>query len=480
MHRLLELHIMRKGGTDTILKTWTTVSPTYEYVLDTTYFENSNLNDHENDYFMWATLRNTLGEKCPQAGSPIPPENSKQFRIYNSGIVELTKPTDGDYYVALKPFKAQAKAVSEFDGKKVYVERMDFYVREESGQYGTQPYLTDITPDEFDCFDVQITMATEGIYYIKAVATYSTSSGGVKKVAESPEHKVLIGAGDLTISFSKIPKPSVVEVEPYLPNKYRTIPEEETKCTVTVFGGSTFANADIQMQVVPVEGSGGHDDPSRSSTTYQHNPSNRPHGSLSYKDAAGNVVKEDSTTGILAGKFDENGTFVCTYKSGIIAGEEKIAVTSGSTRKEAILKVKMPGLVTTTSGDYYETHGDPGDHVNPYSMLSGFKAAVLRVAKKYYDKYQVKVLINDCSLEWGGKFDMYGNWGSPHQTHNAGYTCDWNTIPGVGTQARKDLLQWFSDEGLGLLREFNKSDNEFCWHLTWLRKRGIEPWILHY
>lgn len=124
--------------------------------------------------------------------------------------------------------------------------------------------------------------------------------------------------------------------------------------------------------------------------------------------------------------------------------------------------VKVPGLVAVQEGariHLYQSDddGNPENsihrkkHPGFYYLTSGFRGILEAIADDYKEAYPLtgsettKLWVNDCSLEWGGKFEYAGYWGdTPHSAHRRGLEADIATFrqyPNGGSEQDARILK---------------------------------------
>lgn len=174
--------------------------------------------------------------------------------------------------------------------------------------------------------------------------------------------------------------------------------------TVTKQGGGAPSQAvpvSVKVEVDPT--SGGHDHGEAIAT--------RPKGSVS--PATGNTV------------------LLFTFTATPVSGKHTITATCDlcvNKTATAEVQVKVKDLTSLTSSSAFAlVGGEPGKkHTDNHYLAAEAKGRLEDIIKKYNLAYPKGPLLrlNDASLEWGGKFDILGNWGGAHAEHRRGVVID--------------------------------------------------------
>jgi hypothetical protein len=98
--------------------------------------------------------------------------------------------------------------------------------------------------------------------------------------------------------------------------------------------------------------------------------------------------------------------------------------------------VKVDGLVAMQGSDVYEFVGAvPGVHADNHYLTPVALYRLVDIATAYHKFFpNTPVLrVNDASLVWGGKFDVFGHWAGDHAEHRRGTVIDIraNSSPGA-------------------------------------------------
>jgi hypothetical protein len=168
-------------------------------------------------------------------------------------------------------------------------------------------------------------------------------------------------------------------------------------------GTEPVAGMPVELRVEPVPNSGGHD----------HHDASRPRGTVS------------STSGVTGA----DGKFTTEYTASEIAGVEEVIARSPQAGEEvkARIEVKVEGLVAfPQTGNYALTGMKPAHRDNHYFSQAAVDDLVKAANEFVKEEWNTsgKMRLNDMSLEWGGLFDINGDWRTPHSLHRVGRSVD--------------------------------------------------------
>jgi hypothetical protein len=199
-------------------------------------------------------------------------------------------------------------------------------------------------------------------------------------------------------------------------------------------GGSPVPNHRISLSATGIPGSGGHN-------AEHHTPPNRPNPDVVQGHSFGVFSQPQGVT-------DENGVFVSVYTPTRFGGLETITAQSAQIpgiESWENLVVRVPGLRRLPRQDrvYHQVGGtdshpgptgpdSPEEPNNNHFGTQELITAIENLADAYNawnpEEPPVGPLLafNDMSLEWGGRFDINGNWvgGQYHQYHRMGNSVD--------------------------------------------------------
>lgn len=178
-------------------------------------------------------------------------------------------------------------------------------------------------------------------------------------------------------------------------------------------GGNTTARIEISLQeeassmcIVDLEAyavsySGGHG----------HHDALRPHGWI---------------TSQIIFNSGEKGPKIAEYISSEVAGIEEIEIRVQGTGEETVkrIEVKMPILGSMPESFYWRLTGLGTEHSDTHYGTAETLENTMAIALDFYEQFSATLGINDMSLEWGGLFDINGNWIPPHRSHRRGMSVD--------------------------------------------------------
>jgi len=139
--------------------------------------------------------------------------------------------------------------------------------------------------------------------------------------------------------------------------------------------------------------------------------------------AGQNVVEVNNS------KFDFSHASELTYTASVISGVYTISAScvdvDCGTDSTNIL-VKVPGLEDLGTNSDWVLVGSRPEHPNNHYITDDAKTILMYLASSYRGTFpnEEPLHINDISLRYGGLFDVYGNWKSPHIEHRKGTVVD--------------------------------------------------------
>lgn len=117
-------------------------------------------------------------------------------------------------------------------------------------------------------------------------------------------------------------------------------------------------------------------------------------------------------------------------------------------------ETRIQGLAALGNGNGYELVGQtprhPANHYGTADAVVGLRTIAARYRREFPG--DPKLLFNDISLEWGGLFDLNGDWAKPHSTHRRGSQADVQR-DSVPEAHRARLEQISADQGARVLIE---------------------------
>ena len=159
---------------------------------------------------------------------------------------------------------------------------------------------------------------------------------------------------------------------------------------------------------------------------HEHHDVDRPKGSLSGTQ----------------GTTDANGEVKLTFTAPEVAGIHTVKATCATCSNSPVAKeiqVKVPDLLPispnppqNTDGSYVyaltsvdKIHAGEGrHHKNQYYLTAQARQNLRTLIDSFSAADWGTVALNDASLYWGGRYDIKGNWGGPHQGHRDGREID--------------------------------------------------------
>lgn len=90
----------------------------------------------------------------------------------------------------------------------------------------------------------------------------------------------------------------------------------------------------------------------------------------------------------------------------------------------------------------YDLVGQTAAHPDNHYGTPSFIASLGTLAYAYNQMFPgQKLAYNDMSLPWGGIFDIFANWGSPHRSHRLGTDVDVRLVPVNRRQALQHMIR---------------------------------------
>lgn len=178
---------------------------------------------------------------------------------------------------------------------------------------------------------------------------------------------------------------------------------------------------DFTMRALVRDASGGHD-----------HSEGRPTGRF--------VTEQHDTLTEVEGKTDTNGQAKYKYLCSGIGGIDSIYV-KGQTPYDtatATIALKFGDFQLMTEGGHYDLVGAYGEsgvnsqhRVNHYGTPHLIKQLKALADSLYADSSHV-LRLNDMSIQFGGPFDIWNKWDTPHQTHRLGVNGDVSYLNAAG------------------------------------------------
>ena len=183
---------------------------------------------------------------------------------------------------------------------------------------------------------------------------------------------------------------------------------------------------EIQTSMQFIQGTGGHN----------HTNNEFPTESLG---TLRNTNTEQEGVGMLTTQTGEDGRIEIEYTASAFSGQFEITVesTSHNSSLNGALTVKVPNLLLFQGNGSYQLTGATGAHsdnhyiANQQAMESLLNTANAFAIASWNSTGQMR--LNDMSIEWGGIFDITGEWEVPHSSHRTGRNVDIENISSVDT-----------------------------------------------
>ncbi len=192
--------------------------------------------------------------------------------------------------------------------------------------------------------------------------------------------------------------------------------------------------------------------------------------------------------GELTCKASDGSISPISYTAPEISGEEKITATLAETGEKASKSIfaMVPAIEPLASnGNIYELVSSDHHGFENHYGVPDLVSKVISLAMTYQSHFQqregiaYRLRIGNMSLPWGGLFDIFGNWTTPHKSHRIGNNVDisHHVLDGDGNLVylgtRQDRLDTIASQ-IGLKRRVEDSAEE-CPAL-----QSGEPPCIHY
>ncbi|GMV99687.1 MAG: hypothetical protein AMXMBFR84_08260 [Candidatus Hydrogenedentota bacterium] len=200
--------------------------------------------------------------------------------------------------------------------------------------------------------------------------------------------------------------------------------------TVTVSVDPAIEGAVIAMSRAWVPNTGGH-------VANEHDPTTGPGAGGAFEDSP-------ISTG-------SDGTADVDFTASEFSGSWNLVATACGESIQAYQIVRVPNLVALGEGANWNLYGRMDEHPDAWYGTAQAITALQNIAASYHAFYPSAPVLeyNDCSLVWGGGFDLNTTWSTPsnpgHTEHRLGLNCDVNDVP----EAREAKLFAFIQENNG-------------------------------
>lgn len=209
------------------------------------------------------------------------------------------------------------------------------------------------------------------------------------------------------------------EVQPTLRVGNGTNNLEEFSVTV-LENGIGIPNHEVELTLRLIPGTGGHD--------HLAAPAELLLGSLE------NTVTNDSGIGRLTTRTNQEGVINIEYTSTEIGGQIEIKARSTTQFNEVVdsLRVRVPNLILFQGAGSYTLTGETTSHLENHYLINQQAINSLLGASTAFKNAEWnttgEMRLNDMSLEFGGLFDISGQWRTPHNSHRTGRDVDIENI----------------------------------------------------
>jgi len=248
--------------------------------------------------------------------------------------------------------------------------------------------------------------------------------------------------GEPSVELSiEIPEPK--EVWPTLRTRDGGNPNERNELLFNILvtnGIDSIPNYELDIEIEFADSSGGHQ---HSDPGYPNNLRGTLTDSLTNQSQVGSIITSSNQNGLIFLKYISNqssGKFIITARS-----------TSESLSISDTITVKVPNLLQFGEIGSYTLTGETINHVNNHYLINQQAINSLLGASSAFgnSKWNTsgEMRLNDMSLEWGGLFDISGQWRTPHNSHRTGRDVDIENI------SARDTTLMVLDPVTGIIRE---------------------------
>ena len=264
-----------------------------------------------------------------------------------------------------------------------------------------------IAPDSLETDSIVVRMRAQtappkpGGPVIVASVAMASNGGETERAAIEPPN--VCNLSGVTVKGNIELDLTVVQAET-LPEGFVNVQVLATK------NGKATSGVDIRLIARGIESSGGHA-----------HIGNRP---------AGQFI-------VSAGQTSDNGIYSTLYIASIIAGYDKIFVTSTATSEmdSVELHVRIPNLVPLlqesphlltlhTSDEVDQNHSVQNSNYGLQTVIVGIVSVIAQYSNELELDNETFIGSIDMSLPSGGLFDINGNWAPPHELHRKGSSVD--------------------------------------------------------
>lgn len=160
----------------------------------------------------------------------------------------------------------------------------------------------------------------------------------------------------------------------------------------------------------------------------------------------------------LGPNYPQNATSI--FRAPDACGLIRHVAAGGGQQVTAYKSVVLSGLVALGTATGLTLVGSSATHPDNHSGTPQLVSGMYQLGRKFYEKFQKNLFVNDMSLSMGGLFDHRATWSPPHQTHRDGRNVDinWSSM----TNVERDFFK-LTAEALGFTVELH--ENPKHWHL---------------
>lgn len=212
-----------------------------------------------------------------------------------------------------------------------------------------------------------------------------------------------------------------------------------TSVTPSVFGVTPGSSMSVSVSVTP-------------SATHFHGQAPITVTSTGFNNSGGHA--HPHSNGLPAGTCTvpvgtQAGSADCTYTATAVSQIETLRATACNvtTGGNSII-VWVSGFTFLLSSQDYDLIGETASHPSNHYLTPSAKSALLSAIEQYNNDPLTSntVAINDCSLVWGGLFDIFANWQPKHDNHRLGTNADFR-VSNLTTYERTALISAINDNG---------------------------------
>jgi len=169
------------------------------------------------------------------------------------------------------------------------------------------------------------------------------------------------------------------------------------------------------------------------------------------------------------GSSNRNDVWRTTYTAPVVGGYETITVSVAMSvpqrSGQARITVRVPNLSYMPAGPNYRLVGQTTTHPRNHFTTSRVQQALIAIANQFAREFRGQpgyqtLEYNDISLVFGGLFDIFANWRTPHITHRIGRDVDFSNADELPSEMRRRLEEIIRRHGGDIYNEGNH------WHVS--------------